>query len=236
MGDVDIELWSKETPIACRNFVQLCMEGYYNQCTFHTIIKDCIVQTGDPSGTGEGGKSIFEKDFKIESHQRLRFNRRGLVAMAANPDGFNGSQFFITLGATHELNGKHTLFGKVVENFIDLMIHNGFRLPATQFSIFWGLTKRKWTQKTNRLEVRRSPACELFPIHSTTLYLVVCLMRNQKRKAKRIVMLNKRIRNQRTKTRDFLSFGDEMEEEEEIINNVSKVNTHLYDQILTLYL
>ncbi|KAF1570663.1 UNVERIFIED_CONTAM: hypothetical protein FQV16_0001121, partial [Eudyptes robustus] len=96
LGDVDIELWSKEAPKACRNFVQLCLEGYYDKCKFHTVIKDCIAQTGDPTNTGEGGESIYADDFKVETHQRIKFNRRGLVAMAANEDGFLASQFFIT--------------------------------------------------------------------------------------------------------------------------------------------
>lgn len=54
LGDVDIELWSKETPLACRNFVQLCLEGYYNGSVFHRIVREFIAQTGDPTGTGAG--------------------------------------------------------------------------------------------------------------------------------------------------------------------------------------
>lgn len=65
LGDIDIELWSKECPRACRNFVQLCMEGYYNKCLFHTVLKECIAQTGDPTGTGEGGESVYGEDFKV---------------------------------------------------------------------------------------------------------------------------------------------------------------------------
>ena len=65
MGDIDIELWSKEAPKACRNFVQLCMEGYYNGTIFHRIIKEFIAQGGDPTGTGEGGESIYGKPFKV---------------------------------------------------------------------------------------------------------------------------------------------------------------------------
>jgi peptidyl-prolyl cis-trans isomerase SDCCAG10 len=57
VGDIDIELWPKETPKTCRNFVQLCLEGYYNNTIFHRIIKDFIVQGGDPTGTGEGKQS-----------------------------------------------------------------------------------------------------------------------------------------------------------------------------------
>lgn len=64
-GDLDIELWSKEAPKACRNFIQLCMEGYYNGTVFHRVVKDFIVQGGDPNGTGMGGESIYGKPFKV---------------------------------------------------------------------------------------------------------------------------------------------------------------------------
>lgn len=65
-GDVDVELWPKEAPMACRNFVQLCMEGYYDGCVFHRVIKGLLAQTGDPTGTGTGGQSIYGTDFKDE--------------------------------------------------------------------------------------------------------------------------------------------------------------------------
>ncbi|KAK2156225.1 hypothetical protein LSH36_218g00014 [Paralvinella palmiformis] len=113
VGDIDIELWSKEAPRACRNFIQLCMEGYYNGTIFHRVIKDFIVQGGDPTGTGHGGESIYGKPFRDEFHSRLRFNHRGLVAMANAGLNDNASQFFFTLGATPELDRKHTIFGKV---------------------------------------------------------------------------------------------------------------------------
>ncbi|KAI6228046.1 PPIase cyclophilin-type domain-containing protein [Aphelenchoides besseyi] len=207
MGDVDIELWSKETPIACRNFVQLCMEGYYNQCTFHTIIKDCIVQTGDPSGTGEGGKSIFEKDFKIESHQRLRFNRRGLVAMAANPDGFNGSQFFITLGATHELNGKHTLFGKITGNTI-------FNFLGINEAEVDSENKPIRSEKITGVRIISNPFDDIVPRRLPD--------EKPKKKSKKDRDAQQKDKKPTNKNTGLLSFGDEMEEEEEIINNVSK--------------
>uniref|UniRef100_A0A7N6AQS1 Spliceosome-associated protein CWC27 homolog n=1 Tax=Anabas testudineus TaxID=64144 RepID=A0A7N6AQS1_ANATE len=112
-GDIDIELWSKEAPKACRNFVQLCMEGYYDGTIFHRVVPEFIVQGGDPTGTGTGGESIYGRPFKDEFHSRLRFNRRGLVAMANAGPHDNGSQFFFTLGRADELNNKHTIFGKV---------------------------------------------------------------------------------------------------------------------------
>lgn len=106
-------MWAKETPLTCRNFIQLCLEGYYDNTIFHRIVKGFIAQGGDPNGDGTGGESIYEGPFKDEFHQRLRFTRRGLVAMANSDKDDNGSQFFFTLGPTPELQNKHTLFGKV---------------------------------------------------------------------------------------------------------------------------
>lgn len=113
VGDIDVELWAKETPKACRNFIQLCLEGYYDGIIFHRVVKGFIAQGGDPTGTGEGGESIYGEPFKDEFHSRLRFNRRGLLAMANADKDDNTSQFFFTLGPTPELQNKHTLFGKV---------------------------------------------------------------------------------------------------------------------------
>ncbi|VDN88639.1 unnamed protein product [Brugia pahangi] len=101
------------------------MEGYYNGTIFHRVIRDFIVQGGDPTGTGEGGESIYNTSFKNEFHQRLKFNRRGLVGMASGNDGMNGSQFFFTLNATPDLDKKHTLFGKIVGNTLFNMLRLG---------------------------------------------------------------------------------------------------------------
>lgn len=125
LGDVDIELWSKEAPMACRNFIQLSMEGYYDKVIFHRVVPGFIVQGGDPTGTGEGGESVYGKPFKDEIHQRLRFVRRGLVAMANAGPNDNGSQFFFTLGPCNDLNKKHTIFGKVTGDTVYNMIRLG---------------------------------------------------------------------------------------------------------------
>ncbi|KAF9364150.1 Peptidyl-prolyl isomerase cwc27 [Mortierella sp. NVP85] len=120
-GDISIELWPKEAPKACRNFVQLCMEGYYDDTIFHRVVPGFIIQGGDPEGTGMGGESCYEdgKPFQDEFHSRLRFVRRGLVAMAnSGVPNDNKSQFFITLDATMELQNKHTIFGKVAGDTI----------------------------------------------------------------------------------------------------------------------
>ncbi|KRW98209.1 Cyclophilin-like peptidyl-prolyl cis-trans isomerase domain [Pseudocohnilembus persalinus] len=118
-GDLDIELWCKETPKTCRNFIQLCMEGYYNNTIFHRLIKGFMIQGGDPTGKGTEGESIYGGKFQDEFHQRLKFNYRGLVAMAnTGVPNDNGSQFFITFDQCEWLNKKHTIFGKVIGNTI----------------------------------------------------------------------------------------------------------------------
>uniref|UniRef100_A0A914M7R1 Spliceosome-associated protein CWC27 homolog n=1 Tax=Meloidogyne incognita TaxID=6306 RepID=A0A914M7R1_MELIC len=133
LGPIDIELWSRECPLACRNFVQLCAEGYYNGCTFHRLVRNFIVQTGDPTGTGHGGTSIYGDVFKSEFHQRLKFYRRGLVGMASDKKDQNGSQFFFTLGEASDLNGKHTLFGRVGgETIFNLIKMNEYDVDANE--------------------------------------------------------------------------------------------------------
>ncbi|KAL6965770.1 cytochrome P450 monooxygenase 57 [Sarracenia purpurea var. burkii] len=118
-GPLDIELWPKEAPKAVRNFVQLCLEGYYDNSIFHRIIKSFLAQAGDPTGTGTGGESIYGSVFSDEFHSRLRFNHRGIVACAnAGPPHSNGSQFFITLDRCDWLDRKHTIFAKVTGDSI----------------------------------------------------------------------------------------------------------------------
>ncbi|CAI0448391.1 unnamed protein product [Linum tenue] len=118
-GPLDIELWPKEAPKAVRNFVQLCLEGYYDSTIFHRIIKGFIIQGGDPTGTGTGGESIYGSAFSDEIHSRLRFNHRGLVACAnSGAPHSNGSQFFMTLDKSDWLDRKHTIFGKVTGDSI----------------------------------------------------------------------------------------------------------------------
>lgn len=118
-GPLDIELWPKEAPKAVRNFVQLCLEGYYDKTIFHRIIKGFLVQGGDPTGTGTGGESIYGSVFADEYHSRLRFNHRGLVACAnAGRPHSNGSQFFISLEKCDWLDKKNTIFGKVTGDSI----------------------------------------------------------------------------------------------------------------------
>ncbi|KAL7734843.1 hypothetical protein ACLKA6_011123 [Drosophila palustris] len=122
VGDIDIELWARECPKACRNFIQLCLENYYNGTTFHRLVKGFIVQGGDPNGDGTGGESIYGQPFKDEFHSRLRYSRRGLVGMANSGKDDNASQFFFTFGPTPELENKNTLFGKVTGDTVFNML------------------------------------------------------------------------------------------------------------------
>ncbi|OAQ33493.1 cyclophilin-like protein, partial [Linnemannia elongata AG-77] len=139
-GDISIELWPKEAPKACRNFVQLCMEGYYNDTIFHRIVANFIVQGGDPEGTGMGGESVYEggRPFADEFHSRLRFVRRGLVAMAnSGVPNDNRSQFFITLDATMELQNKHTIFGKIAgDTIFNVLKIGGLEVDADERPLY----------------------------------------------------------------------------------------------------
>lgn len=146
---LDVELWSKEAPLACRNFIQLALEGQYDNTTIHRIIKGFMAQMGDPTGTGTGGTSIWDKPFKDEVHGRIRFNHRGQVAMAnENKPHSNKSQFFITLDSCEWLDGKHTIFGKVTGSTIfnvlrlsDVEVGEGDRpletIKVTGIDVLW---------------------------------------------------------------------------------------------------
>jgi len=93
--------------------------GYYDGVIFHRVVPGFIVQTGDPTGTGMGGESVYGEPFNDEIHGRLKFNRRGLMGMANNSKrNTNNSQFFFTLDRADELTGKHTMFGKIAGNTI----------------------------------------------------------------------------------------------------------------------
>ncbi|CAM8975717.1 unnamed protein product [Rhodiola kirilowii] len=125
-GPLDIELWPKEAPKAVMNFVQLCLEGYYDNSIFHRIIKGFMAQGGDPTGTGTGGESIYGKTFADEFHSRLRFKYRGLVACAnAGVPNTNGSQFFISLDKCDWLDKKNTIFGKVTGDSVYNLLRLG---------------------------------------------------------------------------------------------------------------
>lgn len=114
-GDIKIKLFPEVAPKACENFKKLASSGYYDGITFHRVIKDFMIQGGDPTGSGCGGQSVWGKPFEDECSPDVAFDRPGLLAMANAGPGTNGSQFFITTVPTPWLHMHHTIFGEVIE-------------------------------------------------------------------------------------------------------------------------
>ena len=112
-GIIEFKLFPDIAPKACENFTTHVENGYYDGIIFHRVIPDFMVQCGDPTGTGRGGKSIWGKNFEDECTPDLRFDKVGILAMANAGPGTNGSQFFITTAKTPWLNMRHTIFGEV---------------------------------------------------------------------------------------------------------------------------
>jgi cyclophilin family peptidyl-prolyl cis-trans isomerase len=111
-GDIKIELFADKAPQTVNNFVFLARDGYYDGVTFHRVIKGFMAQGGDPTGSGRGGPGY---KFADEFHASLKHDQPGILSMAnAGPDT-NGSQFFITYTETPHLDGKHAVFGRVIE-------------------------------------------------------------------------------------------------------------------------
>jgi cyclophilin family peptidyl-prolyl cis-trans isomerase len=111
-GSFKIELFEDKAPETAGNFLKLAESGFYDGVVFHRVIEGFMIQGGDPDGTGRGGPGYTIKD---EFHPDLRHDAKGVLSMAnAGPDT-GGSQFFITLAATPWLDGKHAVFGRVVE-------------------------------------------------------------------------------------------------------------------------
>lgn len=110
-GAILCELFAADAPKTVNNFVFLAREGFYNGTTFHRVIKDFMIQGGDPTGTGRGGPGYrFEDEVKNNSQR----HQVGSLSMANAGPNTNGSQFFITHVVTNWLDGKHTVFGKVI--------------------------------------------------------------------------------------------------------------------------
>ena len=113
-GNIELKMFPEVAPLAVENFTTHATNGYYNGLIFHRIIKDFMIQGGDPTGTGRGGESIWKKSFADEFKPNVVFDRPLLLAMANSGPKTNGSQFFITTAITPWLNGKHTIFGEVI--------------------------------------------------------------------------------------------------------------------------
>lgn len=115
MGTIEIELFANKTPKTVENFVGLANKGYYNGVIFHRVIDKFMIQGGDPTGTGRGGESFWGGKFEDEIVPDLKHDGEGILSMANAGPNTNGSQFFITLVPTPWLDGKHTVFGKVIK-------------------------------------------------------------------------------------------------------------------------
>ena len=116
-GKIEIKLNPEVAPKACENFITLVKKHYYDGIIFHRVIKDFMVQTGDPTGTGAGGTSCWNKPFKDEVRADIAFEKPGILAMANAGPNTNGSQFFITTAKTPWLNMNHTIFGEVISGY-----------------------------------------------------------------------------------------------------------------------
>lgn len=114
-GDIVVKLFPDECPRTVENFTGLAQSGYYDNVIFHRVIKDFMIQTGDPLGDGTGGESIWGGEFEDEIHRNLRHDRPYTLSMANAGPNTNGSQFFITTQPTPWLDNKHTVFGRVTK-------------------------------------------------------------------------------------------------------------------------
>ncbi len=223
-GEIAIELFAKQTPLTCRNFLQLSLDGYYDNTIFHRLIPGFILQGGDPTGTGQGGESIYDGgafsgdldpwpmdqrkgqnagpmgvNFKDEFHSRLKFNRRGLLGMANEsiPDT-NGSQFFFTLGKTEELTNKNTMFGRVAGDTIYNLAKMG------EAEIAEGTERPLYAIKITHIEILTNPFEDMKKrerkVRHEAPRPVAAEMRQKKRKG----------------GRQLLSFGDEEGDAEDL--------------------
>ncbi len=112
-GDINLKLYPEKTPKTVANFINLAQRGYYDNLTFHRVIDNFMIQGGCPNGDGRGGPGYtFEDEFDPE----LKHDEPGVLSMANAGPGTNGSQFFITHIDTPWLDGKHSVFGKVVSD------------------------------------------------------------------------------------------------------------------------
>lgn len=141
LGDLTVKLFDDLAPKTVQNFLELAKKGYYDGVIFHRIIRDFMIQGGDPTGTGMGGESIYGEKFEDEFSE-YAFNIRGALSMANAGPNTNGSQFFIvqnehlpydkaalikggwpeaiaeiyTAGGTPHLDGRHTVFGQLADD------------------------------------------------------------------------------------------------------------------------
>ena len=111
-GTIELELYPQHAPLTVNNFIFLARQGYYDGITFHRVISNFMIQGGDPTGTGRSGPGYT---FKDEVANNPLTHEKGVISMANAGPNTNGSQFFITHSPQRHLNGKHTVFGKVIK-------------------------------------------------------------------------------------------------------------------------
>ncbi len=111
-GNIRLELFDDKTPKTVTNFEKLAGEGFYDGLKFHRVIANFMIQAGCPRGDGTGGPGY---EFEDEFHPKLKHDRAGVLSMANAGPNTNGSQFFITHVPTPWLDGKHSVFGRVIE-------------------------------------------------------------------------------------------------------------------------
>ena len=213
-GDILLELFAKQTPRASRNFLQLCLDGYYDGTIFHRLVPGFIIQGGDPTGTGEGGEAIYDGgSFEDEFHSRLKFNRRGLLGMANTGKDDNGSQFFLTLDKTEELNGRNTIFGRVEGN----TIYNLMKMAEAD--LMDNSERPQYPTKINSTEVLVNPFNDLVKRTAKVLQPVL-EKRSEKKKPKKAV-------------KTLLSFegDDEGGPEETLVPKKAKFNPKLVTEV-----
>ncbi|PHH73461.1 hypothetical protein CDD80_3815 [Ophiocordyceps camponoti-rufipedis] len=235
LGEIQVELFAKQTPLACRNFLQLSLDGYYDGTIFHRLVPGFILQGGDPTGSGNGGESIYDGgefscdldpwpmdqrrgqnaglagvNFKDEFHSRLKFNRRGLLGMAnESRTDTNGSQFFFTLDKTEELTGKNTLFGRVAGDTI-------YNLA-----------------KIGESEVEEGSERPLYPVRIERVEILVNPFEDMKKRSRVATQAvsrpppTKDKKKKRKGGKQLLSFGDEEDDEENPVFKKTKFDTRL---------
>ena len=131
-GIIELELYPNHAPKTVNNFVFLARKGFYDGISFHRVISNFMIQGGDPTGTGAGGPGY---SFEDEVEDNPLTHETGVISMANAGPNTNGSQFFITHSPQPHLNGKHTVFGKVVssQNVVD-SIRQGDKMDRVKIS------------------------------------------------------------------------------------------------------
>ncbi|KAK5997919.1 Peptidyl-prolyl isomerase CWC27 [Cladobotryum mycophilum] len=234
LGEIHVELFAKQTPLTCRNFLQHCLDGYYDGTIFHRLVPDFILQGGDPTGTGNGGECIYDGgafggdldawpmdqrygknagpngiNFKDEFHSRLKINRRGILAMANEGKiDTNGSQFFFTLDKAEGLNGKNTMFGRVAGDTI-------YNLA-----------------KIGESEIDETTERPLYPVKIERVEILVNPFEDMKKRSRVASIIPKpKIEKDKKKKRkggkQLLSFGDEEGDEEVPAFKKAKFDTRI---------